>query len=210
MITSVPELGYERDVSQYTVQGQRVVSVTEALQIAGVINLSGIPVDFLDEAAKRGKAAHRGTMRLDLGQIELEADEIKSVRGYCDAWLKFKAAVGFECLMIETAVVSTPYRFAGTLDRFGYCIGHAVPYLIDLKCTASIAPWVGLQLAGYKRALIDMGWPLAAAAKRIAVRLLPDGRFVQHTFTSHSDEADFLACVRIATWRLNHKEVCLP
>ena len=70
-----------------------------------------------------------------------------------------------------------------------------------------IPRWVGLQLAGYELALRPtLAAAEAARVKRAAVRLRPDGTYSLFHFGERRDHADFLACARLAHWKLEHME----
>jgi len=190
----------DRDVSRYSVGGARVPSVTEVLSIAGLVNFDGVPANLLASAAERGRAAHRITQLYDQGEDPKQAPNYGALEPYLAAYLKFRADVQFEPLFIEQLVVSQTYRFAGTFDRLGTARAGEL-WLIDLKTSASISSWVGLQLAGYEIGLreeLGQQDPI----KRFALRLLLDGSYRLVPFADRSDHHDFLACTRIAHWRL--------
>ena len=197
------ELVFERDTSSYQVDGQRVVSVTEALAIAGLVDFSGVPVERLAEAAGRGRMAHGITALIDRGK---PIDWIlfpEGVTPYVGAYERFRAETGFAPILIEHPVVNRIYRYAGTLDRLGWLNGEVA--LVDLKCGAAVPRWTGLQLAGYELALPPtMTELLTFPVKRFALRLKPDETYSLVPFRSHSDRADFLAAVRVAHWQLQH------
>lgn len=203
-----PQLSIDRDVSMYTIAGRRVPSVTEILAIAGVVDFSGVPEEWLAKAAERGRLAHRITAEIDQAQGEppFVPEELK---GYVDAWWKFRVETGFTASLIEHALVNQEHRYAGTLDRYGM-VG-ATPWLIDLKTSAAIPRWVGLQLAGYELALRPaLSVTEAARVKRAAVRLRPDGTYSLFHFADRSDFADFLAASRIAHFQLQHGGYRIP
>ena len=188
----------------YTIAGRRVPSVTEILSLAGVVDFSGVPEEMLAKAAERGRLAHRITAEIDQAQGEPPFVP-EELRGYVDAWMRFRVDTGFTASLIEHALVNHEHRYAGTLDRYGM-VG-SVPWLIDLKTSAAIPRWVGLQLAGYELALRPtLAAAEAARVKRAAVRLRPDGTYSLFHFGERRDHADFLACARLAHWKLEHME----
>lgn len=200
MTKRVSELVFERDTAPYVVNGERLVSVTEALAIAGLIDFSGVPVDRLEEAALRGTMAHGFTAMIDRGE---EVGSIpEAVQPYVAAYEKFRADTNFEAALIEHPMIHDRWKYAGTLDRFGPLNGSDC--VLDLKCGATIPRWVGLQLAGYELVLERIRPPGSRRRKRFALRLKPDGTYSLQQFNDFSDRADFLSAVRIAQWQLKH------
>lgn len=214
---------FERDTSRYVVEGRRVVSVTEALNVCGLVDFSGVPVTMLEAAQRRGTMAH--------GIIELINADDDSWQGlidettepYIDAYFRFMDETKFTPLLTEHLVVSRVHRFAGRLDVIGILNGRIV--LIDYKTAAAIARHVGLQLAGYKLGLsdevvaeladvigetgTDQMQMLRLKLPRFALRLGRDGRYTLVEFTRHRDTGDFLAAVRVANWQLTHGDWAL-
>ena len=198
----------ERDTSAYRdPQGRRLVSVTEALSIAGYVDFSMVRPDRLEKAANRGKLAHAVTAAMDLGQaVDLEDPamspycEPDELRPYIAAYEKFRADTNFVPELIEQAVQSLRHRYAGTLDRFGQLNGNRA--VIDLKCTAQLDWWVGCQLSGYERALLE-GWT-EGPIRRFALRLKRDGTYHLKPYTDLADAAKFLAAVTVANARIQH------
>jgi hypothetical protein len=193
----------EHDTSEYLVKGERVVSVTEALRIAGVVDFSDVPRDRLYEGAQRGTLVHAITAHLDGGagadwDRSMISDEIGP---YVDAYLQFKLDTGFEPTQVEQIVVNDIHRYAGRLDRAGPLYGDFS--LIDLKTGAgSIPSWVALQLQAY--AGCHPYSSMDTAPRRFGLRLTPDGKYSLHRFRDIADRADWLAVLRVAQWQLRH------
>ncbi len=194
-----------RDTSRYQLDGQRVLSVTEALDIAGLVDFSGVPLSLLEEAAERGKRVHAAIATMI--DAEVRGDEAwcpDDEVGYINAFLRFRTDTGFEVIENEYPVLSKRYRYAGTLDLFG--IIETSLCLLDLK-TGVIPEWTGLQTAGYEMALREtkMGhWKLDPndPIQRYGLQLKPDGTYKLKRFETFSDRADFLASVRVAQYKL--------
>lgn len=213
----------EHDTSDYLVDGERVVSVTEALRIAGLVDFSDIPVSRLEQAAERGTIVHAAIAALEGGTgAEVGPFAPDWIDPYIHAFERFKADTGFQARLVERAVVCKRFRFAGRLDLAGDLNDH--PALIDIKTSQTIPPWVALQTMGYQLGLEehvrehveDDGlrafprfwldeqpgkWP---GMRRYALRLLPDGKYTLYRFTDAGDRADFLAVLRVAAWQLRY------
>lgn len=186
-----------RDVSRYVVDGKRVPSVTEILSIAGVSDFSGISPEVLEIARARGSLVHEWCELLDLGHVSADETPPTEAEPYVAAYLSFLASGAFVAAEggIEQVVVCAPYRYAGTLDRRGKL--HGVPAILDLKCSALVPPTVGLQLAGYALAL-------DGAHQRYSLQLRSDGTYRLSKHDDKNDVTDWLACVRVAHFKLRH------
>lgn len=184
----------ERDTSRYEIDGKRVVSVTEALSIVGMVRFDGIPLRRLEEAARRGKMAHAITAAMDRGEPVGELPE--AVRPYVSAYEKFRADSGFIPELIEHVVINATHRYCGTLDRVGILNGRRA--LIDLKCSSVLYRWVGRQLAGYELALQEEPTSELGSLARFSLRLLKDGRYRLDPHVNRQDRGDFLAAVRVS------------
>jgi len=197
----------ERDTSAYTHAGHRLVSVTEALAIAGYSDFSQVPPDRLEHAANRGKLAHAVTAAMDLGQhVDLDDPKLSpycepaELKPYIAAYEKFRADTDFVPELVEQSVKNLRFRYAGTLDRYGLLNGQQA--LIDLKCSVSLPWWVGCQLAGYEIALRE-GW-VDGPVRRFALRLKPDGNYHLKPYTDLSDATKFMAAVTVVNARIQH------
>ena len=185
--------------SKYLVDGVRVPSVTQVLKRAGLIDLSMIQEQVLFNAMLIGTETHEWCDLLDRGEEACPSNE--RVAGRVAAYQKFRADTDFVAEGIEEPVINRTYRYAGTPDRWGVFNGKNV--VLDLKPPHGNAPWVGLQLAGYARALVDMG--VAAWFYRYSLSLRDNGTYKLHEFKDRSDYDVFLAAVTLAHWKIEHK-----
>ncbi len=120
----MPELLLDEETHQYTLDGRRLIGVTEALSI-------------LDDRYKvdpwylqRGSALHLATEYHDKGTLDPESvgDDI---RGFFEAYLKFLRDTGFKPIHSEQRLSHPKYFYAGKIDRIGVLNGE--PVIIDLK-----------------------------------------------------------------------------
>lgn len=189
-----------RDTSAYYVGDTRLISVTEALRIAGLRSFEHVPPDVLEKARARGTAVHEFLELLDLGLVEPD-DAPSEIDGYVRAHQAFVADARWQCHHCEHVVRSEIHGFAGTLDRTG-TLASGLLVLLDLKCVASLDDATGLQLAGYEVALREQE-PTIGPLARYALQLRPEGTYRLQRYESRQDVHDFLAAVRIARWRLD-------
>lgn len=185
-----------RDTQPYWVDGVRWPSVTEALKMAGMEDLSHIPRAVLEEAAHRGREVHIWTALLDDGDA-LRTEVPAWIDGYVEAWEEFKAQEGFQVRESERVVYQHQYRYCGRLDCRGILDSDWT--LVDKKTsnTHQIYPGAGPQTAGYEKCLKD-------PHRRIAVTLASDGTYRVHRLRDRHDIHDVLSAVRVAWFQMNH------
>lgn len=187
--TASTGLTFDAEKHQYRIDGQRVPSVTQVLQGAGLIDTTW----FNDAARTRGTYVAQATEMYDKGTLDYDALD-EGLKPYVMAWEKFLVASGAEIEVIERAVFSAVRRYAGTLDRIIRLGSHGFRQIIDIK-TGSKAPWHCLQTMGY--ALCEHGF-----LRRASVILRDDGTYL---FCEHNDDATdrhvFLSALNLYHWK---------
>lgn len=179
-------------------KGRRVASVTEILAIADVATDFGrVPPDVLERARQRGADVAAWIEADHLGETLTPAPEIS---GYIAAYEKFRAEVPFHVQACEEPLLHARYGYAGTLDLRG--VEDGSPWILDVKCTYAIPQEAPIQLAGYG---IEVDARLGKPHRRGVLHLKPDGRWarVEYPDRRHYDHL-FLACLRVAAWKLRH------
>ena len=177
----------------YTYNGQRMISVTEAIKAVGLIDDRW----FTEEATWRGSVVHRVCELDDLGTLDEDSVD-PAAQGYLEAWRAAKSNLDLRFSDIEKPKVNGNYGFAGTPDRIG--LSRTKKVVIDLK-TGAEAPWHGLQLAAY--AAFDH--PFAATYHRFTIRLQPDGKYSLTKYEDYwGDWAAFHGALAVAKWRLKY------
>lgn len=173
----------------YRVQGVAIPSVTQILVAEGFIDTSW----FTEYGRDRGKYAHEAIKLYEQGSLDEESlDPV--LRPYLDAWKQFKTDTGYVSEVVEEPLYSPVYQYAGTPDNIGLLNGE--PTVLDIK-TGAISPWVALQLSAYetlKKMCLD----------RVALRLMPDGKYRLRHFKDRTDRQVFLAAVATFYWRKNN------
>lgn len=171
--------------------GQRVLSVTQIIKAAGLINDQW----FSEASAWRGSVVHK-CCELDCKGTLLEESVDPMARGYLEAWRAWKRNVGFTPTLIEKRMLH-PLGFAGTEDRAGF-LPNGDEADVDLK-TGVAQKWHAIQLAGYSNF-----HPKPRSRRRFTVRLMPDGKYVTTEYshaTWQTDWTTFQGCLAIANWR---------
>lgn len=190
-----------RVTEAYTIDGERWISVTEALALAGLRDLTHIPHDVLERARERGQAVHEFLELLDLGMVEA-GDAKSELSGYVSAYQHFSADAKWQPIHVELVVRCSAYRYAGTLDRVGDLGARRV--VLDLKCTSKIDPATALQVAAYQEAFREHPASGREPLGRFALQLRPDGTYRLVEYADGNDWHDFCAALRVAQWQLDH------
>jgi hypothetical protein len=194
---------FGRDVSRYVLSGERVPSVTEVIELAGLSDIQKIIAvageEVVANAARRGSLVHGYCELLDHDPYMDLGSVPEWIRGYVAGYARFVRETGFRPDLIEEPVVSSAYRFAGTVDRVGNL--GTKPYVIDLKTPAAASPSWAVQTAGYA---IGVEEQYGVRAGRACLQLKSNGTYKLHNHADPSDVATFIAAVHVAHYRLAH------
>jgi hypothetical protein len=197
---------FSDDHSYRMPDGRKVMSVTQILSLAGLVNYEGIPAAILEYAAWRGTMVHQVTNLHDQGiDVEANYDIPEEILPYYRAWVDFKLEFDFipDLAEIERPRVVTVrgIEYAMTPDAPGTMRG--IPTVVEKKATAAVHATWGIQLAGY-----EMGLKRPAGYRtyqRIAVQLKKDARCKVIPFEAATDHDLFQHAHAIAAWKLNNR-----
>lgn len=164
-----PHLEYSDKHHKYYADGREMISVTQVLNAAGLVN----KFCMQEEAAWRGSEVHRLCAEDDGQGLDLRKVP-KQFRGYLRAWRQYRIDSGFSPVLIEQRIDDHRNGYAGRLDRVGYRHGQAISTVLDIKTTktGAIADYVRFQLVAYGHALRPNH-----LFERIAVALKPNGTY---------------------------------
>lgn len=189
-------LAFDPDAHAYALDGVPVYGVTTILKLAGYVSSEW----FDDFARDRGSAVHLAAHYDDLGDLDVARMDPR-LEPYLDAWRLFRRETGYAPAVLngdglvasEFCVASRTYGFATTVDRVlerAEARGKPLRVLAEIK-TGDPGDGAALQTAGQSLALEENG---IFCARRMSVRLRPDGRYTVATYTEHTrDRNDFLA-----------------
>lgn len=169
------------------------------LELAGVRSLPDVPSSLLEHKRRIGSEVHQWCEMLDRGELKA-SDCSDEAAPYVLAYQKFLEDTGWKLIDCEQIVLNADYRYAGTLDRTFGTRRHRLA-LVDLK-TGDPAPWAALQTAGYELCLKEPHY-------RYALHLRADRTYRLNQYSDLADKHDFLACVRVAHYRLRHGEASI-
>jgi len=180
---------------RYWLGDRELQGVTAALKAADLIETEY----FTEAAMRRGTYVHAACCLIDDGTFG-SADP--ALAGYVAAYECFLREAQPDLAFIEHRVCDPTLGYAGTLDRLGFLNGKWA--LIDLK-TGGAAAWHALQTAAYARLM-----PHATGLKpdRYGLYLRTDATYRLEPFADRTDEAVFLAALRVAQWKGMHGIGC--
>lgn len=192
-------LAFDETTHTYTWNGSVVPSVTQILK--PLTDYGMIPADKMETARQKGLAVHKMVELHAKGDLDVETlpDWMRPV---LVQWEKFVADTGFQIIFSEHRVYHPVFGYAGTLDIYGDARGGDM--LVDVKRSFFAGPVIGLQLAGYKDALIKQE-KVGGQAKRYALKLNENGPYRLEPFTSKTDLGDFITAVAFHKLKERHK-----
>lgn len=201
------QIAFDEQKHEYTVDGERMPSVTELVDIITAKQYGEVNEITMKMAAERGSAVHEATQDLDLG---FEVSVSPEFFPYVDAYMQFLIDYGPDWDGIEEIVYNPKYGYCGTVDRWGRLDGKAA--VLDIKTTSSPNRQnymaVACQTCLYAWAMSG-AYP-GEAIKRYALYLKKDGKYRLIDLNEWEEKNDFDAvtvCEHIlALYRLTHKK----
>lgn len=184
----------------YTVDGEVKPSVTQVMDI--LTDFIGVPSAVLERKRAIGIAAHKACELHDAGTLDVDSVH-DLVIPYLNAYMKFKRESGIEVIANETLVYNSPHDYCGTVDLIAKINGKKA--VIDIKCTAEIYDYVGVQLAAYADAVASHRPDIGMVFERYAVQLKPDGTYRLKKFEDKFEFITFLGCLQVYKWRKKHE-----
>jgi len=181
---------------EYTVDGQRVPSVTQVLR--SLFDFSHVPPAVLAAKGELGTAVHLACELDDDADLD-ESTVGEAVRPYLDGYRLFKQHKLTRVIATEQ-VVSHRIGYAGKFDLLTEF--DDARWLIDWKTPLVISPAVALQTAAYVAALpAELAPPAGMKQKRAALQLKNDGTYKLHEFSDPNDFAIFASFLNVNAWK---------
>ena len=166
----MPKIEFDEQKHLYTVDGEKMPSVTEILHPLTAKHYGEISKEVLQYAAERGTAVHEVCEDIDNGFTELEIAE--EWEGYVDAYWQFLQDYEPEWLGIEEMVYHEGSGYCGRVDRWGILNGKRC--VLDIKTTS--APTKANYMAGACQT-IAYGNALKNIEKGFLLYLKKDGTY---------------------------------
>jgi hypothetical protein len=191
-------LTFDEATHTYRVGGHKKPGVTGILKAAGYIDDRW----FSEAAAWRGHVVHACCQLHCLGTLDAKTVD-PLAQGYLDAWIGFKANIGFTPIAVEVPRYDPELDICGIPDRIGY-LGDGTPAIVDLK-TGPTQAWHALQLALYHPFC-----PPNKGFRRFGVRLEYQGRYTLTEFPMGQyamDREAALAALTTYRWKRFHNVI---
>jgi hypothetical protein len=217
-----PGCSFDEATHAYQRNGLAVLSVTRALEFAGLTNYEGVRQEVLERRSLIGRYVHSATHYYDEGVLDWNSYQDdnphdQEMKARVQAWAKFRKETGFTPRLCEEAFIANVNGmvYGLTPDRLGDIHGNEC--VLDIKTSAVLQPWYGIQIAAYAMGIpcSDLFSPRArfCARRRMVVQLLPNGDYKKRDYTDPVDADVFLAALLVATWKMEHgtkvKEIAL-
>lgn len=199
----IEQLEFDPGPHKYTLKDAEIPGVTTVID-RHFDSFSKLPADVRDAALLRGSVVHALTAKYDQKPETLPTllarAEAARLDGYLQAWLQFRMDYEPEFPVIETRVINTTYRYAGTVDRLARM--HLKGWdgndlsILEVK-TGGLVREYALQTAAYQAAYnegLARGEP--KATRRVVVRL---DEFGHYQFSEHKNPTDWQAFVAVLT-----------
>lgn len=197
-------LAFDEAAHAYTLDGERLPSVTQVLHSSGLIDFTNVPERVLATSLERGQAVHRAIHYYN--ERDLDVPEFRLnfpvYAGYLNAWINFCEQRSFQAVINEHRLCSRRYGVAGTLDCLGRLDGQ--PCLVDFKTGKPDDVAADLQTAAYEGFAREWAsedlelrdfFVQHKHIQRIAVQLKRDGTFKVEVYKDPRDFSEFTALV---------------
>jgi len=214
-------LKFVEEGHRYELNGKRLISLTQILDAAGLVDYSMVQPDVLAAKAAFGTKVHEYTKWHDQGELEpADLETLKAHPKYgprITGWLQFLEDFHFapdlNWCEVPCAVKLNGMMFAMTIDRFGIMgtkeeivAGKGIMAIVEIKTCADHQPSHQIQTAG--QAVIFRG-DGSVPLKRYGVYLLDkpkaDGRYYRaEEHTDRMDEKVFVASLMLVQYRINN------
>jgi len=201
---------FDEATHAYSMNGYVVPSVTRIIDHAGLTSYEMVRKEILERKSTIGVLVHLATKFYDRGTLDWDSLD-NYTRGRTEAWAQFRRETGFEPRIIEEPFIASinGMTYGMTVDREGLMAGR--PSIIEIKTTTNIAPWFGIQTAGYALGVPDPSTGSGAKAtprtlfarrRRMVVQLFEDGHYMKRDFNDPQDAEIFISSLHVTSWKL--------
>lgn len=185
--------------------GEIYLSVTQHLQISGLVDFSMCRQEDLEYAAMRGQYVHEAVNMYLHDDLELEGLD-DQYRGYVKAFIKFMKENKINACSSEEIVWSDELKTAGSYDFIcDSLIFKGYGALFEIKTSASLPKTTGIQTAAYK--LLYNGGDLLRSTRSVLERwslLLNNKGTYRLKSYKETDDKIFKSIVRLNWWALSN------
>ena len=215
-------LTFVEEGHRYTLNGQRLISLTQILDAAGLVYYPPEAQKYVEAKSPFGTKVHEYTKWND--QNELEPGDLETLKAHPKygpriiGWLQFLEDFHFtpdlNWCEVPCAVKLNGMLYGMTIDRFGVMgtkedivAGKGIPAVVEIKTCCDHMPSHQIQTAG--QAVVFRG-DGSVPLKRYGVYLLDkpnaSGRYYRaEEHTDRLDEKVFVAALMLTQYRINNK-----
>ncbi len=195
------QIEFDAPTHTYKLDGRRVPSVTQVLEPA--TDWSFVPAWQLEAARALGQDVHLAINLMVQQRLDWESVD-PAVLPYVNGARRFLKESGATVLASELLLGSERLQVCGTLDLLLEWKGWE--YYADWKVCDTIPKTVGAQLSGYEILYADMyrAGRRNYRARRVSIRLKPNGYTVDRMKPDNGDEAMFTSHAN--TWKLREQK----
>lgn len=215
-------LTFTEEGHKYALQGKPLISLTQILDAAGLVDYSAVQPDVLANKAAFGTKVHEYTMLHDTDDLEPE-DWTKLINHpkygpRLKGWVQFCKDFHFtpdqNWIEVPAAIKLNGMTYALTVDRFGtfgtpqeIVAGKGSHGVVEIKTCCDREPSHQIQTAGQAVMFRGDG---SVPCRRFAVYLLdkPNGSGKFYFAQEHTDRVDekvFLCALTLTQFRINNK-----
>ena len=189
---------------EYSYGGTQVPSVTQLLQLYGLIDYSKVPKMRLEYKRTLGMAVHYAIELYNHDNLDEDSLDVR-IKPHFLAYKKFVEVHRYEPRHTEIRLYSKLWKFAGTMDSQGpLCVnGKEYESIIDWKCTFQHYPSQNIQTAAYE-ILFNENYPEIKSKKRYNLILKETGNYDLIEAKDPADRNIFLACSTLYHWKKKH------
>lgn len=164
---------------------------------------AGVDPALVEAQAELGTEVHSMCAILSRNNHEgMITKHAKELYGYTKAFRKFRDDYNFEPIIIEQAICSKKYKYAGRPDAIGWIHKkRKIQAVIDYSIGA-IGLNKRLQLIAYFKAWKEIS-KYQGEITRIGVYLKEDGDYITYPFNNYNDWYGFLAALQFYRWKMN-------
>jgi hypothetical protein len=195
---------------EYWLDGQRIISNTQILDAAGMVNYQGIAKETLKAKAAFGTSVHEMCLwwdqdDLDLADLEPYPQYLNRLLGWADFVVDYDFQPDMTWAERPMAVKLNGCIYAQRIDRLG--MTNQGVAIVEIKTSCDLMPHYDLQTAGQALPFKTDARP---TIRRFVCQLLdkPNAagkRYFVKECTDRMDEKVFLAALVTLQWRINHK-----
>lgn len=185
---------YDPASHTYTLEGKRIIGLTESLHLNGLYRyLDNVKDDVAEWARERGQGVHLATHYHDKGTLDLTSVHAE-VEPYLEAWKDFLKINPFKMVALEKPIYSKRWRFGCTPDRVVEC-GLGQYGVLEIKASEYKSPTYAFQTVG--QAVAASEFYDLNVRRRFVIRLLGSGKYKLEEYrqTEYNQDRDMFFCL---------------